>query len=210
MIEKEESAFEKKAIQEAKQKYGKNIDSWKKNLEDAIGSSYNHIQKNPKKQSTKPESVKLLLKYGLILLEEKIYKEDFERGREIYYYMRDTLSKKESKIILSKEIDVYKQALALRGGVLVEKSHLKQDYKNGDYEMLKYYDKHIGNIETRLEKSITAVSLLSVISGVSIGYSIMTGNVISTAVSNNIMYGAILFLAGLLGIFFANKKKNKC
>lgn len=205
MIKEEEADFNKNVIREAKKIYGKDIESWKKNLEQAINESYTYLKKYPKKPSTKPESVKLLLKYGLILLEDKIYQEDFEKGREIYYYMKETLSKKEGKIILSKEVNEYKQALALRGGVLVEKSHLKQDYGHKDSEILRYYDQHIGNSPVGLEKSITVVSLLSMISGIAIGYPALTGNIIAETVNTSLGYGAILLVAGLLGVFLANK-----
>ncbi len=206
MSKKEESGFEKKIINEAKRKYGKDIESWKKNLDEAINENYNYLKKYPKKSGTKLDSVKLLLRYGLILLEDRIYKEDFEKGRDIYYYMKDTLSKKEGKIVLSKEVEEFKQALALRGGVLVEKSHLKQDYGHKDSEILRYYDQHVGNRAVGLEKSITLVSLLSMVLGIFMGYPALTGNAIANTLSGSLDYGAILFIVGLIGVYLANKR----
>jgi len=206
MEKKEEKAFNKRFIQEAKKRHGDAIDSWRKNLEEAIITSYNYIKKYPKNPEKKFESVKLLLKDGLALLEDRTYKEKFSEGREIFYYMKEAISKKESKVILSNEIDKYKQDLALRGGVLVEKSHLKQDYGHKDSEILRYYDQHFGNSSPGLEKSITIVSLISMILGISIGYPSLTGNLIGESINGSMGYGAILFFVGILGVFLANKK----
>src|SRR5574344_283022 len=104
MVKKEETSFNKRIIQEAKKRHGNAVDSWKKNLEEAITTSYNYLRKYPKNPEKKFESVKLLLKDGLALLEDRTYTENFSEGREIFYYMKDAISKKESKMILSKEI----------------------------------------------------------------------------------------------------------
>lgn len=206
MIKKEETVFNKRNIQEAKKRHGNAIESWKRNLEDAINTSYNYIKKYPKKSEKKFESVKLLLKDGLALLEDRTYNEKFSEGREIFYYMKEVISKKESKVVLSEERDKYQQDLALRGGLLVEKSHFKQDFGEGDAEIVRYYDKHFGKRAPVLEKSITIVSLLSIILGISMGYPALTGNVIANNINNSIGYGAILFLIGIIGVFLANKK----
>lgn len=206
MVKKEETSFNKRIIQEAKKRHGNAVDSWKKNLEEAITTSYNYLRKYPKNPEKKFESVKLLLKDGLALLEDRTYTENFSEGREIFYYMKDAISKKESKMILSKEIDKYRQDLALRGGLLVEKSHFKMDFGEKDSEILRYYDKHFGNRAPFLEKSITVVSLLSIILGISIGYPALTGNLIAETVKGSLGYGAILFFVGLLGVFLANKR----
>ena len=167
---------------------------------------YNHIKKYPNSSEKKFESVKLLLKDGLALLEDRTYKENFSEGREIFYYMKDAIAKKESKAILSNEIDKYRQDLALRGGLLAEKAHLKMDFVDGDAKILHYYDKYFGNRSPILEKSITMVSLLSILLGIFIGYPALTGNLIAETVNGSLAYGAILFFVGLLGVFLANKR----
>ncbi len=209
MVERGEIAFNKKVIREAKKRHGDEIESWKKDLEEAIITSYNFIKKYPKKSEKKFESVKLLLEDGLALLEDRTYKENFSEGREIFYYMKEAISKKESKVVLSKEIDKYRKNLALRGGVLVEKSHLKQDYGNKDSDIVRYYDKHVGNIAVGLEKSITAVSALSMALGIALGYPALTGNAIANTFAGSFSYGAILFMVGLLGVFLSNRNKFK-
>lgn len=206
MAKKEETSFNKKVIQEAKKRHGDTIDSWKKNLEEAINTSYDYLKRYPKNSEKKFESVKLLLKDGLALLEDRTYRENFSEGRKIFYYMKDAISKKESKAILSNEIDKYRQDLALRGGLLVEKSHFKMDFGEGDAEIVRYYDKHIGNRSPVLEKSVTMVSLLSILLGMFIGYPALTGNLIAETVRGSLGYGAILFFVGLLGVFLANKR----
>ena len=206
MVERGEIAFNKKVIREAKKRHRDAIDTWKKNLEEAIITSYNHIKKYPNSSEKKFESVKLLLKDGLALLEDRTYKENFSEGREIFYYMKDAIAKKESKAILSNEIDKYRQDLALRGGLLAEKAHLKMDFVDGDAKILHYYDKYFGNRSPILEKSITMVSLLSILLGIFIGYPALTGNLIAETVNGSLAYGAILFFVGLLGVFLANKR----
>ncbi|HOF43874.1 MAG TPA: hypothetical protein PLE51_01800 [Candidatus Pacearchaeota archaeon] len=206
MVKKEGITLNKKVIQEAKKRHRDAIDTWKKNLEEAIITSYNHIKKYPNSSEKKFESVKLLLKDGLALLEDRTYKENFSEGREIFYYMKDAIAKKESKAILSNEIDKYRQDLALRGGLLAEKAHLKMDFVDGDAKILHYYDKYFGNRSPILEKSITIVSLLSILLGIFIGYPALTGNLIAETVNGSLAYGAILFFVGLLGVFLANKR----
>jgi hypothetical protein len=206
MIKKEETSFNRRIIQEAKRRHGDVVESWKRNLEDAIITSYDYIKKYPKNSEKKFESVKLLWKEGLALLEDRTYKEKFSEGREIFYYMKEVISKKESKVILSNELDKCRQDLALRGGLLVEKSHFKMDFGEKDSEILRYYDQHLGNRAPVLEKSITAVSFLSILLGISIGYPALTGNLIAETIRGSLGYGAILFFVGLLGVFLANKR----
>jgi hypothetical protein len=57
-----------------------------------------------------------------------------------------------------------------------------------------------------LEKTITVVSMLSVVLGISIGYPALTGNVIAENVRGSMTAGMALFVVGLLGVFLANKK----
>jgi hypothetical protein len=209
MAKKEELVFSKRVVQEAKKRYGDAIESWKRNLDDAIITSYDYMKKYPKNSGKKFDSVKLLLEDGLALLEDRTYKEKFSEGREIFYHMKEAISKKESKVILSKDIDKYRKDLALRGGVLVEKSHLKQDYGNKDSEIVRYYDKHVGNVAVGLEKSITIVSGLSMILGIVLGYPALTGNAIANTLSGSFGYGAILFMVGLIGLFLSNRNNSK-
>lgn len=206
MTKKEEITVNKKTIQEAKRRHGNAIDSWKKNLEEAITTSYDYLKKYPKNSEKKFESVKLLLKDGLALLEDRTYNEKFSEGREIFHYMKEAISKKESKVILSNEIEKYRQDLALRGGLLIEKSHFRMDFGEKDSEILRYYDKHFGNISPSLEKSIAVVSLISIASGLLIGSPALTGNAIAQTTNASLGYGAILIIAGILGLFIAKEK----
>ncbi len=58
----------------------------------------------------------------------------------------------------------------------------------------------------KLEKAITAVSLLSIVLGMAIGYPALTGNVIALDTKTALSSGGILFVIGLIGVFLANKR----
>ncbi len=206
MAKKSATTSKKKNNLEVNRNYFSSIESWKNDLENAINTSYNYLQKYPDSQDKEFNSVKLLLKKGLAMLENKTYEEKFSDGRKIFYYMKDVISKKESKTVLSKEIKKYQQDLALRGGLLIEKSHLNQDYGKGDAEILRYYDKHFGTLPDILEKPIAKVSILSIIAGTIIGVPTLTGNAIAGIPSTSAVYGAILLISGILGLFLAKKR----
>ncbi len=72
----------------------------------------------------------------------------------------------------------------------------------------KFKEKHgrKGAGSSGLEKAVTAISLLSIILGVAIGYPSLTGNVIAETIPGSFKHGALLFLIGLTGVFVANKK----
>ncbi|GEM_PF-1465721 len=57
-----------------------------------------------------------------------------------------------------------------------------------------------------LEKTITVISLGSMIFGIAIGYPALTGNAIADVVPGSLVHGAALFFVGLVGVFLANKK----
>jgi hypothetical protein len=148
----------------------------------------------------------------LKLLDESIYEGDFEKGREIFDYMKFKLKTSNP----SNEIKAYRKILAEKGYKLVKEAHKQKEkgYNAKNAELIKYYGEQSTEKEilsgshkpSGLEKAITVISLGAMVLGIVIGYPAITGDLIANVAKGSVGYGAALFFLGLLGVFIANKK----
>ncbi|MCX6750547.1 MAG: hypothetical protein NTZ83_03750 [Candidatus Pacearchaeota archaeon] len=155
-------------------------------------------------QEEKPEDRGKKYTFGLVTLDEDIKRKDIPGAYKVFYAMSDRLA--EEKEMPKEEVEKYQKALAKRGYRLVSKLHKDHMYNPENEDILKYCDEHLDNESTGLEKSITAVSLLSLVLGIAIGYPALTGNVIAENVKGSFIAGVALFVVGLLGVFVANRE----
>jgi len=142
--------------------------------------------------------------YALSMLDESLKQESFNTADKYFNSIKDRLDKGEG---LSKdEIGKYENALAKRGYRLVDRLNKKHIYDSETEKILKYCEKHLENKSSGLEKTLTVISSLIIITGIAIGYPVLTGNVIAENLKVLSVSGALLFILGLLGVFIANKK----
>lgn len=142
---------------------------------------------------------------GLALIDKNLKENNMGKSLEIFNDMRNILEDERSGLFID-DISKYQKALVKSGEKIIRKSHKIGKGNNSYNEVIKYIERHSTKPASSLEKTITAVSLSSVILGVAIGYPALTGNVIAETIPGSLKHGALLFLIGLVGIFLANKK----
>ncbi len=183
--------YAKKSKPKANPKTYNHINDWKRDLRDRWTFSY----------SLRGE----IYDRGLALIDKNLKENNLGKSLEIFNDMKNVLVDERSGLFID-DISKYQKALVKSGEKIVRKSNKIGKGNHSYNEVMKYIEKHSPKPASSLEKTITAISLGSVVLGIAIGYPALTGNVIAETIPGSFKHGALLFLIGLTGIFLANKK----